>query len=1016
MAPRRQPRASFEPISPNLDLAALVESTPNFEYVVRIHCDAIDEQGIEDFEKLVQLHVIMGGKPLVVEGYQERLEKWTFSSQWLKDNHGKKTENARNITVKSNLPLTIGHYLKNMPLLTDQWTDTNYKDMDRQRIYLKDIDCPPVWHEKLGSLLPPFLFYLNHSTAGSNGSIARSGDLMSCLPPEMRAENLMCYIGHEGTYTPSHREMCATLGHNIMVETSSGLVEDGNITKPGSSIWFMTETKDRHLVSEYWLSRLGHDIEIEDHFAQINAWKLAPFKTYVVEQKVGDFILIPPLAPHQVWNRGTRTMKVAWNRTTVETLEMAINEALPKARMVCRDEQYKNKAIIYYTLMLYSDRLRGADPRGNPKVRQLQKDFRRLFSLYTEILLSETFSRDLPEPQNVECIEFSSNVICSYCRCNIFNRFLTCTSCIGKLTDGDDDNYDICLECYSIGRSCACISRLKWVEQFRWKDLTKQHEIWRNQILQFRSRTSTIGESLEPLSVETGRLEKKSLAEICQEELKRRPWNDITKPDIREEHNEVIEVNDDGQVRKRRRIRRSEKFRKQHGSCHICKTPEPKWKLATCSSCAVSYCYGSLYRAFDISPRETLEQLNWSCPKCRKICSCGACRRDPTMKPYEPTGTSLGHDTRKVADPRSVESLVDFSQSNINWIIKAGDHGEHLTETRRLKKRLEEAEKAKELDPVLDDHDIYHDEADGSAPPIGDTTGIDPLLMINNRNNPSETQDDGDIAIDPTLGTATVSSTKFVIPSNAVFREDMTNRYEVTEGITFEYSDPEASVSALQNMAGDALAHHNTHIVSVRQHQIGNSTSAFGLDGISENTTIIQSDLGGRSSRAAAVRNKLRSKEDEEFQPDAISIHNLRTERGRIVPKRKAPKVRYTEDPFVPSDQEEMGPRSQIEATRAKQIYEQQIVQDTGTPVTNNQSPHSTAVDVETRSIQSNPIYGEQAFELSESPSTASPSSESMIVVESKPMTENEKNRRAKIMAMQWAEGEAADIDSEAWA
>ena len=27
---------------------------------------------------------------------------------------------------------------------------------------------------------------------------------MSSLPPEMRAENLMYYIGHEGSYTPSH--------------------------------------------------------------------------------------------------------------------------------------------------------------------------------------------------------------------------------------------------------------------------------------------------------------------------------------------------------------------------------------------------------------------------------------------------------------------------------------------------------------------------------------------------------------------------------------------------------------------------------------------------------------------------------------------------------------------------------------------------------------------------------------------------------------------------------------------
>ena len=180
---------------------------------------------------------------------------------------------------------------------------------------------------------------------------------MSSLPPDMRAENLMCYIGHEGTYTPAHREMCASLGQNVMVEASGTVSDDAQAEKPGSSIWFMTETKDRHIVSEYFLSVLGHDIEVEKHFAQVIAWKKAPFNVFVVEQKPGDFILIPPLAPHQVWNRGTRTMKIAWNRTTVETLEMALNEALPRSRIVCRDEQYKNKAIIYYTLQKYSGQL-----------------------------------------------------------------------------------------------------------------------------------------------------------------------------------------------------------------------------------------------------------------------------------------------------------------------------------------------------------------------------------------------------------------------------------------------------------------------------------------------------------------------------------------------------------------------------------------------------------------------------------------------------------------------------------
>lgn len=88
--PSTRPRASFDPISPEFDLDALVEETPNFQYVDRISCDMIDQQGLEAFDRLVLLHVVIGGKPLVIDGYQSRLDPWTYSSKWLQDNLGDK--------------------------------------------------------------------------------------------------------------------------------------------------------------------------------------------------------------------------------------------------------------------------------------------------------------------------------------------------------------------------------------------------------------------------------------------------------------------------------------------------------------------------------------------------------------------------------------------------------------------------------------------------------------------------------------------------------------------------------------------------------------------------------------------------------------------------------------------------------------------------------------------------------------------------------------------------------------
>ncbi|EXJ58643.1 hypothetical protein A1O7_06071 [Cladophialophora yegresii CBS 114405] len=831
--PSTRPCAAFEPMAPDFDLKSLVESQANFEWVVRIHCDMIDHQGLENFEKLVLIHVILGGKPLVIEGYEGRLDRWTFALQWLRDNCGSKVENARDLTKKTNIPLTIGHYLNNMALLTNQWTPQNYKDPERQRMYLKDIDCPQLWRDKLAEILPPGLFYLNESTGDVGGfgavdendsirpgmkkgrGIAKAGDLMSSLPNEMRAENLMCYVGHEGTYTPAHREMCASLGQNIMVEASTGLIEDGRPTRPGSSIWFMTESKEREVVSEYWLSRLGHDIEIENHFAQVNAWKNAPFKVYIVEQKPGDFILIPPLAPHQVWNRGTRTMKVAWNRTTVETLEMALHEALPRARMVCRDEQYKNKAIIYYTMQKYSKLLRQAErtrqksvgPKqkasGDAKVRQLEKDFRRLEFLFSEILVSESFLPDKPE-KKVELVPYDSNITCSYCRCNIFNRFLTCPNCVGQLANGDEDTYDICMDCYAMGRSCACVSKLRWVEQWSWGELTQKHEQWRQQILQYDGKITE--KSPRSLKMEIDRLgTKRTLAQVCQLELARRPFRDIARPPSPVQAEEEVEVvGADGSVKIKKKVKRTDKFLREHARCHTDCHWEPKWKQAACTQCDKRYCYGTLFRRFDMMPQDILADPNWTCPSCKQICSCRNCRQKAgyDYKPYTPSGTMLGHNTKAVADPRSVESLVDFSVSNIGWIQKADD--DHGDQSRRLKKRRKDAEAAKANEPELGEHyvDDSADMSDGVEAGVlrlaeQEGFAIDPALGTGGALTDSPAGDEDDFDENPEsarrLGDSTPPDSPAALPEGGVIR-DLEHAYDRTEAITYDYPDPSVAL------------------------------------------------------------------------------------------------------------------------------------------------------------------------------------------------------------------------------
>ncbi|PMD45227.1 hypothetical protein L207DRAFT_629731 [Hyaloscypha variabilis F] len=721
MPSQTHPQAQFVPISPDFDLKALVDNTNNFDWVTRVSTETLKEHSIQSFEALVLAVVIQSGKPLVIEDWGESLPPWLF------------TEKVRDIPDVVDIPMTIGHYLRSMEQLTKQFSSSNYRDPKRQRLYLKDIDCPEQWADHLKETIPECVYYLNdciESRTGGDGAIrepneygqmrygkgvAPAGDLMASLPPEMRAQNMMCYIGHEGTYTAAHREMCASLGHNIMIEAS----EDSRGEKAGSSIWFMTETKEREVVSEYFLSMLGHDIEVEKHFAQVNAWKKAPFNVWVVEQRVGDLILIPPLAPHQVWNRGTRTIKAAWNRTTVDTLELAIHEALPRARMVCRDEQYKCKAIIYYTLLNYYGLLQRdtIEPKmwKYGRIKQLLDDFKRLFALYQEVLVSEMFSPKLPEEENVEMLPYDSNVTCSYCRCNIFNRFLTCKACIQYGPHGEEDTYDVCMDCYAMGRSCACISSLSWVEQWDWNTLVTNYEQWRDIVVQFDGYFDTM-RSPQPLEIARKRSGKKPIAEVCQEQLKLRPFNDITKP--REPTPEMSdvepEVDDEGRLKKRKGGKggkKSKQWKPGRGrveptkgktqACHICCHHDYNWKLAFCTTCSLAYCYGTLWRAFDLMPQTVMEDKEWQCPRCTKICSCGKCRKDPRQTPYQPKGTLLGHDTRKVADYRSVESLVDFSKTNLGWLRDENADNPH--ESGRMKKLKEKAEAEKARVDIVDE-------------------------------------------------------------------------------------------------------------------------------------------------------------------------------------------------------------------------------------------------------------------------------------------------------------------------
>lgn len=71
------------PIPPDLNLDELVENTSNFDYVTRLPTAILEEHTIAELEQLVLVHVVIGGKPLVIEGWEGKLDRDLFSPEWL---------------------------------------------------------------------------------------------------------------------------------------------------------------------------------------------------------------------------------------------------------------------------------------------------------------------------------------------------------------------------------------------------------------------------------------------------------------------------------------------------------------------------------------------------------------------------------------------------------------------------------------------------------------------------------------------------------------------------------------------------------------------------------------------------------------------------------------------------------------------------------------------------------------------------------------------------------------------
>lgn len=131
-------------------------------------------------------------------------------------------------------------------------------------------------------------------------------------------ETLMSYIGIGDTFTPAHKDLCASSGQNLMCYTEKG----------GSSFWFMTATSDAAAAAKFF-HHLGQELDLETHVVTVDELAKAKFPVFIAEQKLGDLVLVPPRSCHQVVNHGGITLKSSWSRMTLPGLSLALHYELP---------------------------------------------------------------------------------------------------------------------------------------------------------------------------------------------------------------------------------------------------------------------------------------------------------------------------------------------------------------------------------------------------------------------------------------------------------------------------------------------------------------------------------------------------------------------------------------------------------------------------------------------------------------------------------------------------------------
>ncbi|KAF8623479.1 hypothetical protein AX15_006263 [Amanita polypyramis BW_CC] len=433
----------------------LVSKSSNFKAVRRISAlnkASLNPAELDKYDK--------EGVPLIIEDFH-RHPRWPheFTLEHFKS-HGPSEIGVRNVLNGIDMVIPTSEFIDKCHAST---TFVAQHGKDQERLYGKDIECPGEWQKLLGQFGIP-----TRLLPGSDY------DLLSNQPSEGRVKTLMCYFGIGDTFTPCHKDLCASSGQNLMCYAENN----------GSSFWFMTATEDVFAATTYF-HLINKELDHESSIVTIEELSNAPFTVYIAEQKLGDFVLVPSRSCHQVINHGGITIKTSWSRMTLDGLITAYYHELPIYQRIGRAETYRVKYTIYHALMSFTERIKQLEAGGRSTARlamgagnstvakrkRLLNGLRQLLEVFEDVLLNEKCYPGIaekislianlpgkPSPSSNAADDTGGDrITCDFCEADIFQSFFECRQCVEnpeQVTPGY--GCTICPRCYTDGRSCQC--------------------------------------------------------------------------------------------------------------------------------------------------------------------------------------------------------------------------------------------------------------------------------------------------------------------------------------------------------------------------------------------------------------------------------------------------------------------------------------------------------------------------------------------------------------------------------